>query len=126
MAQTRTRPLPWTTLAAVSTVAVFVPSGAWESAAGVTGARASGEMRGKNGNAQAQPAVQVANDQRSPGAATGIGSTMTNDGVTDPVNPSTSLSTDGVKYLRTGWLVSLISGSNLATASVAGVIELLY
>jgi hypothetical protein len=82
-------------------------------------------MRGKNGNIQVKPAVQVANDVRNPGTATAVGATVTADGVSDP-NANTALTTGSAKYARVGWLVSLTSGATLATASLAGTVELIY
>ncbi|MEQ1569934.1 MAG: sigma 54-interacting transcriptional regulator, partial [Myxococcota bacterium] len=43
-----------------------------------------GELRGKTGSFQAKPAVQFANDVRSPGAATAVGVAISADGVSDP------------------------------------------
>jgi hypothetical protein len=115
----------WTGYSAISTTEVFIPAGPWASAANVSGARGHGEMRGKTGNFQARPAVQVANDTRSPGTATAVGSGLAADGVSDP-NGITALTTGSSKYIRPGWLVSLTSGTTLGTAQLGGAIDLIY
>lgn len=118
--------LQWQTVAANSATAYFQPGGPWREAAGITGARSNAEMRGRNGNAQAQAAVQTANDIRNPDTpAIGVGAAMTADGVSDP-NGETSIASGTKRYIRSGWLVSLTSGSTLATAAVGGEIEYLY
>ncbi len=111
--------------AAISTTAVFIPAGPWVSAANLSAAKGHGEMRGRTNQFQAQPAVQFANDVRNPTTSTAVGSLITGDGVSDP-NGNTALSTGSVKYARPGWLVSLVSGTTLATAQLAGVVELIY
>ena len=117
--------LEWGGYAAISTTEVFIPCGGWESAAHVSSARGWGELRGKTGSFQAKPAVQLANDVRSPGAATAVGAAISADGVSDP-SSYVSLSTGGSRYIRVGWLVSLTAGSTLATGSVAGLVELIH
>jgi hypothetical protein len=118
--------LAWTGYSAITTAKVFVPCGNWGPAANLTGARGWGELRGKTGNFQGEPAVQVANDVRSPGSATAVGSALTADGVSDPSAPTSVTNATTSKYARPGWLVSLTSGTTLATGSLAGVVELVY
>ncbi len=108
------------TLVAVGTAEVFIPAGEWTSAAGVLAAKAWGELSGLNGNCQARPAVQLANDIRSPDAALGIGAVKTANGVLDPT--TLSLTTGSKASIRPGWLVSLSSGQTLASVSVLGTI----
>jgi hypothetical protein len=116
--------MEWSGYAAASTTKVFVPAGPWQPADNVTAAKGWRELRGKTGNFQAEPAVQVANDVRSPGAATAVGSALTADGVSDP-NGHVVVTTASSKYIRPGWLVSLTSGTTLAFGSLAGVVVLI-
>ena len=82
-------------------------------------------MRARNGNVTAIPGIQLTNDVHSPGgSATSVGATMSADGVSDP-SGVTAISTGAYRYVRGGWIVQLSSGGTLATAAVAGVIELL-
>jgi hypothetical protein len=109
----------WGGYSAASSVAeVFIPCGGWMDAGNITAARGWGELRGKTGAFQGKPAVQVANDVRSPGAATAVGAAITSDSVSDPGGMD--------EYLRVGWLVSLTTGSSLGTGNLAGVVELVY
>lgn len=117
--------LVWMGLAATSVTEVFIPAGGWENAGNVTGGRGWGELRGRTGNFQVKPAVQLANDVRSPGAATAVGSALSADGVSDP-GAVTALSTGASRYIRVGWLVSLTSGSTLGFGAAAGTVELIY
>ena len=126
MTTVTTLSLGWMGLSAISTVAVFVPTGGWVSAANLTGARGCGEIRGRNGLFQAMPAVQVANDTRSPGTVTAVGTALTTDGVSDPdsIHPVTNAGSS--RYCRPGWLVSLTSGTVLASAGLTGMVELIF
>ncbi len=108
------------TLVAIGTTEVFIPAGDWTSAAGVLAAKAWGELSGLNGNCQARPAVQLANDTRSPDGALGIGAVKTANGVVDPA--TLSLTTGNKAWIRPGWVVSLSSGQALASVSVIGTI----
>jgi hypothetical protein len=105
---------------------IFIPATGWQDATGVTFARGYGEMRGRNGNVTATPAVQTTNDVHDPGGSstTPVGSTISTDGVSDP-NGANAVSTGSARFIRGGWLVTLSSTTNLATAAVAGVIELI-
>jgi hypothetical protein len=108
-----------------SNTTAFMPASGWEDAAGITGARGWGEMRCRNGNITATPAVQFANDPRNPDAtATGVGSTLSADGVSDP-NGITALSSTTKKLARAGWNLSLTSGTVLSTAWVSGAVDLI-
>jgi len=117
--------MSWAGYAAISTTELFIPAGPWASAANLSAAKGYGEMRGRTGQFQAKPAVQLANDVRSPSAGTAVGATLTGDGVSDP-NGNTAITSGTSKYVRPGWLVSLVTGSTLATAQLAGVVELIY
>jgi hypothetical protein len=44
--------------------------------------------------------------------------------VYDP-NGVTSVASGSYRFIRAGWLVKLTSGSTLATANIAGVVELI-
>jgi hypothetical protein len=116
--------MPWMTLLAASTTEVFIPAGPWDSASGISGAKALGELRGQFGNAQVRAAVQLANDVRSPDAATAIGTATSTNGPIDPTQASVSSS--GKTYIRPGWLVSLSSGGTLAGLAVSGTITYEY
>jgi len=117
--------LAWMGCVAVSATEVFIPAGPWLSAANVTAAKGWGELRGRTGNFQAKPAVQLANDVRSPGSAIQVGAAITSDGVSDP-SGNTAVSSGTSKYVRVGWLVSLTSGSTLAGGALAGTVELTF
>jgi hypothetical protein len=70
--------MPWMTVAHNTNAStIFVPATGWLDATGVTFARGYGEMRGKNGNITATPAVQTTNDVHAPGTGnvTAVGST---------------------------------------------------
>ena len=122
MAIPRMLDLPPMTLVATSTTEVFIPAGEWQSSVGIVSAKAWGELRGLNGAAQARPAVQLANDTRSPDAAIGIGTALASNGMFDPA--TASVSTGSKQSIRPGWLVSLSGGSTLATVSVIGTLVL--
>jgi hypothetical protein len=117
-------PTPWMTSATGTTTAFFLPAGQWVSSANLTGARFSGEMRGRNGNFQITPAIQLANDVRSASpSTTAIGAVASADGMIDPT--TTTVSAGTARYARPGFLVALSSGSTFATGSFAGVFELI-
>lgn len=118
--------MAWMMVASNTTTVVFIPASGWMDAAGITSGKGWGEMRGKNGNIGATPAVQFTNDPHDPGTGnvTPVGAQITADGVSDP-NGNTALSSGSFRYVRAGWNVALSSGATLATASVAGVIELI-
>jgi hypothetical protein len=118
--------LGWMTVAWNSNASsVFLPATSWVSADGVTGAKGWGEMRGRNGQITATPAVQLTNDVHDPPTtATAVGATMSADGPSDP-NGTTALSTGGYRYARGGWIVTLSSTTTLSTAVVAGGIALI-
>ncbi len=116
------RKLEWMTLAAISTTAVFIPCGDWDLASGIVSAKAWGELRGRNGEFQLQPAVQTCNDVRNPDSATAIGNVINTNGPIDPA--AANVSTDTKTYIRPGWLVALGQGSTLATGAACGFIEL--
>ena len=126
---TKSVSLGWSLYAAIATGEVFIPATGWMSATNVTAAKGWGELRGKTGNFQAKPAVQVANDVRSPGASTAVGGFVGGvggvDGVSDPTG-NVAVTAGTSKYIRAGWLVSLSSGTTLATGSLGGVVELIY
>lgn len=92
----------------------------------VTGVRSWGEMRGANGLFRAQPGIQVANDVRTPGSITLIGSLLAADGVFDPATAVAVTNGASSRFMRPGWSVSLSSGTNLATAGLYCIIELQY
>lgn len=119
-------PLSWMTVVAVTDAStVFIPATEWVSCSGVTSAKGWGEMANRTGLLSATPAVQFANDVRSPQAsATSVGVALTATGVSDP-NGNTTLSTGSFKYLRAGWNVTLTSGTSVGTAVVAGLIQLI-
>lgn len=116
----------WSGYSAISTTEVFIPVGGWVSTANLSGARGWGELRGKTGSFQAKPAVQVANDVRSPGTATAVGTAISTDGVSDPNGVVSVTNAGSTKYARAGWLVSLTAGTTLGTGNLAGVVELIY
>jgi hypothetical protein len=117
--------MSWMSISSNGTTEVFIPASGWMSATAVTGAKGWGEIRGRNGNLQAIPAVQVTNDVHDPGAVTtACGPTLTTDDVYDP-NGVTSVASGSYRFIRAGWLVKLTSGSTLATANIAGVVELI-
>jgi hypothetical protein len=104
---------------------VFIPAGAWEDAGSITRVRGWGEMRGATGNITATPAVQLSNDPRNPPAtATPVGATLSADEVSDPTGAA-ALATGAFRFIRPGWNVTLASGATLATATVAGVVQLI-
>lgn len=126
MAQIRRRKMPPQGCAAIATASVFVPAGDWDDIAGITGARSNSELRGRTGNFQGQAAVQTATDIRNPDTpAIAIGALIAADGVSDP-NGETSIASGTKRYIRPGWLVSLTSGSTLATGTLMGDVEYLY
>lgn len=120
-------PLPYTTVAHNSTTQVVVPAGTWVSAAGISGGRGWGEIAARNGNLQAAPGVQFTNDPfDSPtGNVTAVGSVLSTDGTTHPAGV-TALSSGAYRFARPVWILSLSSGTGLATACVGGVVELIY
>jgi hypothetical protein len=126
MSVSKLRVLPWTLVATNTTTAIFVPATDWELTLGVTGARAWGEIRCRNGLIQVQPAVQVTNDIRANYTQTGLSPTMTTDGVYDPSAAAAITSSGTSRYMRSGWLISLTSGNTLATAWVGGAVELQF
>ncbi len=128
MAVSRNLILDWNCYSAAAVApGIFIPAGGWLLTAGVTGARAWGEMRGRVANFQAQPSVQVANDTRVPGAATALGALILADGVFDPIAAAAITNSATSRYLRPGWLVSLAPGGGaLATANLYCIIELQY
>lgn len=126
MADSQMVEMPWGTYAAGSTTEVFVPAGGWVPTRNVQSARGWGELRNRTGLFQARPAVQVANDVRSPGTVTAVGAMISADGVSDPTAPVSISSSTTSKYMRVGWLVSLTSGNTLGTGALAGVVEFNY
>lgn len=121
-------PLAWTTVYATSTTAVFLPDGDWGDAPGLKNAISLGEMRGRNGLCEAQPALQFSNYEDGTGAVSvGVGTNMTSDGYSPPAGGgATDLSTSYsplYRLVRRGWLVKLTSGSTIGYARVAGVIR---
>jgi hypothetical protein len=72
MADQKLVTLPWTILFAKSETATFVPVTAWTAGDATTSARAWGEMRAKVNTITIQPAVQYANDVRSPAGTVGM------------------------------------------------------
>jgi hypothetical protein len=110
------------TLAAASITEVFIPTTGWMSTNQVGSFRGYGELRGKTGNFQCRPGVQLCNDPRNPSAANPIGSVITADGCLD-ASAYTTVSTVAARYMRFGWLVSLTSGSTLGTGFVTGAVE---
>jgi hypothetical protein len=123
--ETKSVIMAWQGVSAIATAPVFVPAGGWMSAAGITAAKGWGELAGKTNQMQVTPAVQVANDIRSPGTATAVGQSISGNGVSDP-NGSASVTTGSSKYIRPGWLVQTTSGTTLSTGNVSGVIEFIY
>jgi hypothetical protein len=119
-----TQYMAWSGYNAASASDVFIPAGPWISAANITAAKGYGELRGRTGNFQIKPAVQVANDVRSPGSATQVGAAIAADGVSDP-NGEQAVTTGTSKYIRVGWLVSNTSGSTLSFGAAAGIVELI-
>jgi hypothetical protein len=99
-------PTPWMTSATGTTTAFFLPAGPWVSAANLTAARFSGEMRGRNGNFQITPAIQLANDVRTASpSTTAVGAAVLADGMIDPNTTTVSAGTS--RYARPGFLVAL-------------------
>ncbi len=127
MATTRNLVLDWAqyTAAAVAP-GVFIPAGGWILTGGVTGARAWGEFRAMVLNFQAQPAIQVANDVRAPGAVQLLGTLSGANGVFDPVTAVAIGSSASSRFLRPGWAVSLSQAGALGSGSLYGIIELQY
>jgi hypothetical protein len=117
--------LMWGGYSAAAVGEVFIPAGPWLSASNLVSAKGWGELRGKLGNFQAKPAVQVANDVRSPGASTAVGPAITADGVSDP-SGNVAVTAGTSKYVRPGWLVSLTAAGSLSTGNLAGQIDLIY
>lgn len=120
--------LPPMTVAWNSTNSVAIPAGpGWFSAAGLAGGRGWGEMSAKNGNLRAVPGIQLTNDVNDPtsGTTTAVGSLLSADGVSVP-NGVNALSTGGYRFARPVWILSLSSGTDLATACVSGTIELIF
>lgn len=115
--------IPWTTILTSTTAAVAIPVGPWQAAA-ITLGRAWGEMRGRTGLIQAVIGVQYTNDVRVPVSSVAVGVVMNADNVFDPAAAGwVTLGTSQYKYWRPVILVSLVSGSALGTASVAGTLE---
>jgi hypothetical protein len=108
-----------------SASSAFIPATGWMSAAGITGGRGWGEIRGRTGNLTVIPAVNLSNDVHDPGASvTNCGPTLSTDGVYDPTGV-TALSSGAFRFVRAGWVVQLSAGTTLAAASVGGVVELI-
>ncbi len=116
--------MDWQGVSANSVSPVFVPSGAWRDAAGITAAKGWGEMGQKTNQMQVTPAVQVANDTRNPGSSTAVGAAISTVSTSDP-NGVQAVSTGSSKFIRPGWLVQTTSGSTLSTGNVSGVIQLI-
>lgn len=126
MAIVRNLTLPWQSYAIAVAGPLFIPAGGWMLTGSVTGVRSWGEMRGANGLFRAQPGIQVANDVRTPGSITLIGSLLAADGVFDPATAVAVTNGASSRFMRPGWSVSLSSGTNLATAGLYCIIELQY
>ena len=112
----------WQGAVAISTTAVFIPSGQWMSTDTINGGRGYGALAGKTGNFQGQPAVEYTNDVRVAGTVVAVGAAITANGVSDPTG-FTALSVTAYRFIRTGWLVSLTAGAVLAGGNLSGVIE---
>lgn len=120
-------PLPTITVFAVSTTLVFVPSGDWRPAGGLSKARSSAEMRGRNGLTEAGPALQFANFEDATGAtAVAVGTAMVTDGYSPPAATYTDISSQSAQYrlVRPGFLVRLTSGTTTGFAYATGVVEI--
>jgi hypothetical protein len=108
---------------------MFCPAGIWLNAGNLTGGRGWGELAAKNGNFQGAPAVQFANDHRDPKSFVNVqvGTNIDTVGSSDPsAVASLSAQSAGARYVRVGWLLSLSSGTTLASGALSGVIELIY
>ena len=123
-------PLPWMTVYAddVDANACFIAATPWMEAAGVEWARTTFELRCPTGNIQVSPAWQVANTEDSPGSFKQLLSYKTLEDVYYPddwvdVKSDGTAPTKSNLLIRFGWKVSLTSGSSLACANVAGVVE---
>lgn len=121
--------LPWTSVVATSTTDVWYPVTDYEDAGGFGTARSWMELRGKSNAVLVVPAVQTANDPRSPDAPVaipilnGVSGYANAEGVFDPA-AVTSIASDK-KLIRYGWLVKLASGT-VGAARVAGQIQVLF
>lgn len=103
--------------------ALLHAGGAWVPATNLVTARFSGEMRGRNGTLSATPAVQFANDLRSPmSSPIAAGAAIAADGMADPSNQSMTTASTSARFCRVGFNVSA-SGATLSTAGMAGMFE---
>ena len=116
------------TVFSTSTSPVFIPVTPWIEAADAQYARIAWEIAALNGNLEVTPAWQVADSEDSPGASNALDNSQTGIDVYYP-NGWKTLITDGTAptesnmLVRFGWICTLSSGSDLATAAVAGVVE---
>jgi hypothetical protein len=116
--------LPWTVLFAKSATATFIPVTAWTAGDATTAARAWGEMRAKVNTITIQPAVQYANDVRSPVGTVGIGNSGNSDGMIDPTTATPLTTLSGYRAYRLGWLVTG-DGTNIGVCAATAVVQLL-
>ena len=122
----RSIPLPWTFVVATSTSDVFVPVTGWFAAQEIKKIAIVMEIVGLIGQTQIKRAYQTADSPSSADSATGVGSFVSANAVSYP-SSSTDISatTEAKQLIRFGFIVSLATGSTIATASVAGRVDVI-
>lgn len=129
--QVRRFPIPFLTLFATSTTAVFFPGTPWMESATVDELRVTWELIAANGDIEIAPAWQVANSEENPGATQTIVATTPYKDDPDVYFPVSWLDAAGDAtaptksnlLVRFGFLVRLKTGTTLATANAGAVVE---
>lgn len=126
MSTTSTTNLGWTTLCVDGTAEVAIPATGWMGAKEVDKYRGTYELRGITGLMNVALGYQTCNVENSPDAHTTVTSFQTTAGVyyggsfTD-----ISANTLGKQLVRIVWVCKLSTGSALASARVAGSVDLM-
>lgn len=122
----KTMSLPWTMIAAASTVEVFLPVTGWMRAADVAKVRGSFELRGLTGVISALVGYQTANVEDAPDAANNLGTFQTTAGVFYGAGfTDVSATVQAKQLVRFGFVVKLSTGTTLAVARAGGSVDII-
>lgn len=114
--------MPWTTVYAAGTTAIFIPVSAYMPSGNIDKYRLVLELLTRtSATLQVQAAYQEADVETNPDQAQAFGNTVTSEGMEYPSWTTDSFSKQLVRF---GYLVKLSEAGSLALARVGGVLEL--
>lgn len=124
MARITRYPLPWTTVYAKGTTAVFLPATGWMEAPRVSKVRATLELAASEGDLEVALGYQTANVENAPNTAVLVGSYQTEDGMLYPGGlTDISGNTASAQRVRFGYMCKNTSTTDRNRGRAGGTLE---